>query len=494
MKAWFAIIREKLTGEKRKKCLLAGAAVLLVIICAVMGTVAVSSIRKQSDQAQTGSEVRKSSDGEMTTYTTSGSVDVGTKTMSLSLDISEFAASEGFSMDSFTGGMAMPGMNVQSDESSSGTRTLKVEEVYVESGEEIQAGDPVLKLTQESVDSLRTLLTEDVSSAKTAYEEAVTAARQADQQAQADYEMNLLYADHADSTYEETLSELKENVESKQEALTEAQENHDEAVQELEEKEALLTEEKQVLENASFTQEKTDKEENLYWWIVAYETEREAKDLVTSLTEEIEELKDTITEYEEAVAEAERNLALANRDLQEGEIEAEAEKEKQVYQAENAQEIYEVTTGQGSFNEQQAKADYEEAQAKLEEFDQMIVDQVICAENDGVITAVYVEAGDTLTQDTELISVNDREEVTITLSVEEDDMDFTALGSQAQIVAAALPDQVFTGVVTEIGDAEIDSNTNKTTYSVVVTVQNPESLLYQDMTAEVTFSGKEQNS
>lgn len=494
MKAWFEKIREKLTGEKRKKYLLSGTTALLVIICAVTGTVAVRNSRKEPAQTQTGSEVRRNSDGEKITYTSSGSVDVGTKTMSLSLDISEFAASEGFSMDSFMGGMAMPGMDGQTSDSSSGTRTLKVEEVYVESGEEIQTGDPVLKLTQESVDSLRTLLTEDVSSAKTAYEEAMTAARQADQQAQADYEMNMLYADYADSTYEETLSELKENVESKQEDLTEAQENYDEAVKALEEKEALLTEEKQVLENASFTQEGTDKEENLYWWIVAYETEREAKDLVTSLTEEIEELKDTITEYEEAVAEAERNLALANRDLQEGKIEAEAEKEKQVYQAENAQEIYEVTTGQGSFNEQQAKADYEEAQEKLAEFDRMIVDQVICAENDGVITAVYVEAGDTLTQDAELISVNDREEVTITLSVEEDDMDFTALGNQAQIVAAALPDQVFTGVVTEIGDAEIDSNTNKTTYSVVVTVQNPESLLYQDMTAEVTFSGKEQNS
>ena len=494
MKAWFEKIREKLTGEKRKKYLLSGTTALLVIICAVTGTVAVRNSRKEPAQTQTGSEVRRNSDGEKITYTSSGSVDVGTKTMSLSLDISEFAASKGFSMDSFMGGMAMPGMDGQTSDSSSGTRTLKVEEVYVESGEEIQTGDPVLKLTQESVDSLRTLLTEDVSSAKTAYEEAMTAARQADQQAQADYEMNLLYAEHADSTYEETLSELKENVESKQEALSEAQENYDEAVQELEEKEALLTEEKQVLENASFTQEGTDKEENLYWWIVAYETEREAKELVTSLTEEIEELKDTITEYEEAVAEAERNLALANRDLQEGEIEAEIEREKQTYQAENAQEIYEVTTGQGSFNEQQAKADYEEAQEKLAEFDRMIVDQVICAEDDGVITAVYVEAGDTLTQDAELISVNDREEVTITLSVEEDDMDFTALGSQAQIVAAALPDQVFTGVVTEIGDAEIDSNTNKTTYSVVVTVQNPESLLYQDMTAEVTFSRKEQNS
>ena len=494
MKAWFKKVREKLNGEKRKKYLLAGVAALTVIVCSVAGVVAVSSIRKEPAKTQTGSEARKNSDGEKSMYMTSGSVDVGTKTMSLSLDISEFAASEGFSMDSFMGGMAMPGMNGQTSDSSSGTRTLKVEEVYVESGEEIQAGDPVLKLTQESVDSLRTLLTEDVSSAKTVYEEAVTAARQADQQAQADYDMNLLYADYADSTYEETLSELQENVESRQQALTEAQENYDEAVQELEEKESLLTAEKQVLENASYTEEGTDKEENLYWWIVAYETEREAKNLVTSLTEEIEELKDTITEYEEAVAEAERNLALANRDLQEGEIEAEAEKEKQTYQAENAQEIYEVTTGQGSFNEQQAKADYEEAQEKLSEFDQMIVDQVICAENDGVITAVYVEAGDTLTQNTDLISVNSSEEVTITLSVEEDDMVFTALGSQAEIVVAALPDQVFTGVVTEIGDAEIDSNTNKTTYSVVVTVQNPESLLYQDMTAEVTFSGKEQNS
>ena len=494
MKEWFAKLKEKLAGEKKKRRLLAGAAAILILVCAVTGAVTIYRIRKTESTAQTGNQARRSSDGGKTTYTISGSVDVGTKTMSLSLDISEFAASEGFSMDSFMGEMAMPGMSGQSSDSSSGTRTLKVEEVYVESGEEIQEGDPVLKLTQESVDSLRVLLTEDVNSAKTVYEEAVTAAKQADQQAQADYEMNLLYADYAESTYEKSLSELNENVENMQESLTKAQEDYEEAEQELEEKEALLATEKQVLENAVYTAEGTDKEENLYWWIVAYQTQREAQDLVTSLTEEIEELKDTITEYEEAVAEAERNLALANRDLKEGEIEAEEKKEQQTYQAENAQEIYEVATGQGSFNEQQARIDYEEAQEKLSEFDRMIVDQVICAEAGGVITAVYVEAGDTLTQDSELISVNNRKEVTITLSVEEDDLQFTTLGREAEVVVAALPDQVFTGVVTEIGDAEIDSNTNKTTYSVVVTVQNPESLLYQDMTAEVTFTGKEQNS
>ena len=95
-------------------------------------------------------------------------------------------------------------------------------------------------------------------------------------------------------------------------------------------------------------------------------------------------------------------------------------------------------------------------------------------------------AGDTLTQDDGLISLGSGE-ATITLSVEEDDLFFTGLGRTADIVIAAFPDQTFSGRVTEIGDAQIDNNTNKTTYSVVVTIEDPGNLLYQDMTAEVTF-------
>ncbi len=493
MKKWLVKFKEKLLQmDKRKRLIVA--IIAGVILVAVIVIIIVSCNIVKSKGKQTDNLIRKSTDGTNTVYTASGNVDVGTKTMSLELDISEFAASEGFSMEGFMGGMSMPGMDSQSQDSSSGTRTLEVEEVYVESGEEVSAGDPVLKLTKDSVDSIRTLLTEDVSSAKTAYEEAVTTAKQSQQQAQADYELNQLYTNYAESTYEETINQLNEAVESSQESLDTAQESYDEAQQELEEKKALLETQQQVLDNASYSADGTDPDESLYWWIVAYETEREAKDLVSSLTEEIEELEDSVEEYAAAVEEAQRNLALAQRDLEEGQAEAELTKQQQLYQAENAQEIYDVTTGQGSFNEEQAKADYENAQEKLEEFDRVIVDQVISAESAGVITEVYVEAGDTLTQNTELISVNSYEEVTITLSVDEDDLEYTSLGSQAEVVVAALPDQIFVGEVTEIGDAEIDSNTNKTTYTIIVTVQNPESLLYQDMTAEVTFRGEEGES
>ena len=96
-------------------------------------------------------------------------------------------------------------------------------------------------------------------------------------------------------------------------------------------------------------------------------------------------------------------------------------------------------------------------------------------------------AGDSLTQDMDLISLNNYDEVTITVSVEEEDLEAAALGNTVNVTLAAFEDEVFKGTVTEIGDAEINSNTNRTMYSVTVTVPNTGNVLYQDMTAEVTF-------
>ena len=98
-----------------------------------------------------------------------------------------------------------------------------------------------------------------------------------------------------------------------------------------------------------------------------------------------------------------------------------------------------------------------------------------------------MEAGDYLSQDMDLISLNNYDEVTITVSVEEGDLEAAALGNTVNVTLAAFEDEVFAGTVSKIGDAEIDSNTNKTMYSITVTVPNTDRVLYQDMTAEVTF-------
>lgn len=474
-------------NEKQKKIWIIALAVFSVIlIVAVITGIAAAS--KEEDVTYKEAQVIKGNLAEGVTE--SGSVDVGTAIQSFELDISEFTADNSFSFDSGAqgGGDMMMGMIAgQSETGSSSDRKLEIEEVYVEAGQEIEAGTPILKLTAETVENIRTELSADVTDAELVYEQAVTAEKQSAADAEGTYKINSLYGSYAQAEYDQTVSQLTEAVTQAEEALAGTEENLADARKKLAEKEALLTEEQQVLENALFTAEGTDKETALYWWIIAYQTAEDAKEMVEALQEEIEQLKEDIENYTAEKKENETALALANKKLESGIVTARGQLDQRNYNAGNAQEIYDVAIEQSAFAVENARQDYEEAKEKLEEFDSVITDQVISAADNGVITEVYVAAGDQLTQNMELISLNDYDEVTITVSVEEDDMDAAALGNKVNITLAAFEEEVFAGTVTEIGDAEIDSNTNKTLYSVTVTVENTGSLLYQDMSAEVTF-------
>ncbi len=424
--------------------------------------------------------------------TESGSVDVGTAVQAFDLDISEFTGSGNLTFGagnagSQDGGMMMGMVQGISDSGNSGNRQLEIEHVYVEAGQEIEAGTPILKLTKESVEGIRTELSQDAIDAELVYQQALTSQKKTDAEAEGEFKMNSLYEAYSQAEYDETVSALTEAVEEAEETLTETEEELADAQEELAEKEALLTEEKKVLENALFTMEGTDKENSLYWWIIAYQTADDAQEMVDALEDEIEQLKEDIEEFGEKKAENETALALARKELESGEIAARGERDKRDYYAGNAQEIYDVATEQSAFETETAREEYENAAGKLEEFDSLIIEQVISAENSGVVTEVYVSKGDYLTQNMDLLSLNNYDEVTITVSVEEDDLEKAALGNTANVTLAAFEDEVFTGTVTEIGDAEIDSNTNKTMYSVTVTVENTGNVLYQDMTAEVTF-------
>ncbi|MGN1180680.1 MAG: efflux RND transporter periplasmic adaptor subunit [Suilimivivens sp.] len=472
-------------GKQKKIWLITSGIVIVIMIISIV-LVTVATGKDEVTYKETSVVKGNLAEG----VTESGSVDVGTTVQSFELDISEFAASNSFSFgdgsqNGMTGMMGM--MAGQSGTQSSSDRTLEIEEVYVEAGQEIEAGAPILKLTKETVENIRSELDSDVTEAELVYNQAVTAKEQSDVDSEGTYQINVLYDSYAQAEYDQTVSTLTDAVTEAEEELAETEESLAEAEAELVKKEALLTEEKKVLENAKYSADGTDKETALYWWIVAYQTQQDAQDMVDTLEEEIEQLKEDIETYTEEKTKKETALALANEEREAGEISARGELDKRNYNALNAQEIYDVALEQSSFELETAQTDYEEAREKLQEFDSVIVDQVIYSTDNGVITNVYVAVGDVLTENTELISLNNYDEVTITVSVEEKDMDAAALGNKANVTLAAFPDDVFTGTVTEIGDAQIDSNTNKTLYSVTVTIEKTESLLYQDMTADVTF-------
>ncbi len=472
---------------KEKKRTVQRIILLLLFIMIGAAIITVMSFPKEDKTLYRESQVIK---GNLARgVTESGSVDVGTAIQAFDLDISEFTGSGNFTFGmGGQGGDMMTGMMPEaSDSGSASDRQLEIEQVYVEAGQEIESGTPILKLTRESVEGIRTELSQDVTEAELVYQQALTSQKQTEADAQGEYKLNALYAGYSQAEYDETVSTLTQAVEKAQEDLTETEEELSDAQQELTEKEALLAEEKKVLENALFTAKGTDKENALYWWVIAQQTAGEAQKMADTLEDEIRQLEKDIEDYREKKTENETALALAQKELESGEITARGELDKRKYNAENAQEIYDVAVEQSAFETETAREDYEEAVGKLEEFDSVIVEQVISADHSGVVTEVYVAAGNYLNGNMDLISLNNYDEVTITLSVEEDDLEAAALGNTANVTMAAFEDEVFTATVTEIGDAEIDSNTNKTMYAVTVTVQNTGNVLYQDMTAEVTF-------
>ena len=134
-----------------------------------------------------------------------------------------------------------------------------------------------------------------------------------------------------------------------------------------------------------------------------------------------------------------------------------------------------------------AKDDLDEAEEKLTEFDTYIVNNEIVSGHNGVISEIDILQGDDLYSNSDILVVNDYDDVTVTVDVEEDDMDAAAMGALAKVNIDAFPDTVFEAKVTDIGDATYDSSTGITSYEVTVTLEGDMSELYTGMTAEVTF-------
>ena len=323
--------------------------------------------------------------------------------------------------------------------------------------------------------------------AKNAYNQAETSGKLDKKQAEAELRENQLYGQYADTEYQITAEELSETVDSLSKQLEEVQSSLTETQQEQEELAASIAEQEAALLKADYLVENQDRMEDTYGWLTAVNAREDIERTIESLTDKLETAQENAASLEEESASLNRELSSAQMELETKTAEAESTRRLRVINSTNAQEIYDVTEQLADFETQNALEDYENAKQRLEKLDEYAPDGVISAEEDGIVTDVLVASGDGLEEDTQLISYNSYSDVTVTLTIEEEDMDAAALGSSAEIVVSAFPDEVFTGKVTEIGDAEINSNTNAATYEVVVTIQGNASRLYEGMTASVTF-------
>lgn len=424
----------------------------------------------------------------------SGSVTVGTTEQTFDLDLSAYtgSSSDGFSWGQ--GGGIFQGMGGQSGSGSpgsSGTRKLIIEEVLITEGQEIAQGDALYRITEESMDSIREELSSDVSDAEVTLAKTQTQKQLTELEAKQAYETNVAYGALADAEYQNSVQDLQDAAAEMEEQITQLQEELAELNTQLAEYQADLEMEKKVLENGEYVVRTTDMVSDAYGWITAENAREEAAQVVESLEESMEDTTDTIAEKQKELEALEKSLTGAQRDLELGIIEAQAQLEKRNLKYKNAEETYNVSVELSSFEAKNAQEDYEDAAAKLNEFDSYLADRTIRAENNGVITECPLEAGDTVNTGSSLVVINDYDEVTVPVSVEESELSNIEEGDAVNIYIASYPEEDFTGTVDSIGDSTYNSSTGTTYVDITVKLGGETSRLYEGMSAQVTFITKE---
>lgn len=416
---------------KKKKVAISlgiGAATLLV-----SGSVLAYQTTKENETETVYKEVTVEKGNLTVGVTESGSVTIGTLEQTLEIEDSGSTTSNA---QSGTG----QGMTTAGSSSGNTTQTLEVEEVYVSVGQQVAVGDPILKLSADSVEAYRDSLEDAVTDASVSVSAASLAAKQ--QKLEAGYAYNLSVAEGsvAEANYQATLEELEENLEEAQEAFDES---------------AALVNYYQEQINAGV-------------------------DLSESLEKEQENYNKLYTK-----------LLSAKSSYTTKSIEAEATYEKALLSSENAESQYNVDVSGAESEIKSAQETLADAKEALEEFEACVgEDGILYAEYGGSVVAIDYAAGDTISSDATIVTFANAEEVTMSVSVSEEDITDIAVGDAVNIELTAYEDAIYSGEVVGI-DTSTSSGSSTVSYEVTVAFTGDITGIYTDMTGNVTFIEKQ---
>ncbi len=438
--------------------------------------------------------------------TDEATVEIGTLEQRFDLDIS--ALVDGGSTSDTQAAGAMPGgfggmgnggtgmlsfgsLNVDSPASQS--QSLEVADVRIAVGQEIREGDLIYTLTTESVDEIRGTLSEDIDDAKADYEALEVEQEESRTQAQQGYDTYVTNGKYAQliyqnalKTYQDALEEAVENVDDQQNAynekLLEFADLQEEYAKTLE-----LVREAQGAVSENYE----GRHENAYYYTVYLNTRDTAQKLADQFEEELESTNEELEQLSLDIQTAVRTMNQCQLDYEKAKLELGQTQDIDIYYAGKASEWYSIQTASLDNELSSAKNRYDAAVEKLAAFDSSVQDNGIVSEYSGVVTEVLLSEGDTLSGGSGLVVLNDQETVTMDVSLGENDYNAVDRDGTVNIVFTAYPDEMYSGRITEVSDAEYDSSSGAVYYTVSVTVQGDVSGLYEGMTGDVTFVTKE---
>ncbi len=400
------------------------------------------------------------------------------------------------------------------------TTTLEVEEVYVSSGDEIEEGTAILKLSEEDVAEAREELESALKEAELAYRAGAIEYQQNLITAKYDYDSALLEGEQASDVYQATIDSLTSDVEKAQEAL-------DQAEEEIAEYESYVndssyssyfgvdTYQATYDEHYSLLVSKME-EWGVSWSEVTGRSNGNMADehsqyvyilqqLYSVLESDLKLLESAQEDYEDAVSSAALNLqtlqlslASLKADLAEAKenYETKAAEAKLTYEtslsnAERAQSDYETDLEKIESDYDELLDAYEDAQENLAAFEELIGDGTFYASASGSVLRVMTRTGQSINGGSTILSYSDTSEMTVTVSVDQTDIAKLNVGDGAYLVSAS-DGGAYEGVITSIDPVTSSTSRTNITYNVTVEVTGDTEGLTSNETVTVVFGMDEE--
>ena len=429
-----------------------------------------------------------------------------------------------------TSGVTNVGITEETFDVENLTTVLEIEEVYAVSGEEVTAGDKILKLTEDSVEEARKELERALEDAELAYRTGAI-----------EYEQNLITAEYtrdsailtgqqAKEVYDETVASLQSAVTRAEEELQDAEDDiaeYESYVNDGSYKSYFKVDEYQAIydENLKALTDKMD-EWGISWSQVTggggsvqigggaganmqsggTSNANILASLYSILEQNLKDLEEAEDKYEDAltnVAFELQTLQLKLSSLQQAVTEAKEDYEIQLAQAkltyetslsgaERAESDYNTTVEKAKSDLAALKSTYEDAKENLELFESSVGDGYFYASEDGTILRTMVRAEQALTSDAVVFVYSNPKELTVTVSVDQSDITKLTVGDSAYVQSSA--GSGYTGVITAIDPVSSSSSRTSVTYSVTVqiNVEDEEDSLSANESVTVVFGMTEE--
>lgn len=363
---------------------------------------------------------------------------------------------------------------------------LKIESVYVKTGERISGGDILYQFTQDSVSDVRMLLEDAAAKAQADYIQAQAEYNLSALDAKTDEEIRKLDKQYASSIYDTSSSSVineiamlqteidqrTANIGLLQKKLTEATEKYQEAAKDY------LDVQKPALEKETNTVNFMAMQKNYLNLQTQYENAKKA----------CEEAQQALEDNERGIVSLQKKLEAASAKSRISTLEVDEIYRESIINGDNAQVTYDAKLESLKETLQEAADEKDKREEQLSAFEDFVgEDGCLYADGAGIVTEVLYEAGDRLQNTGTMLSYAMPDDMTISVDVTQEDIVDLKVGDKVDITFTAYESESYEGRISSINTTATSKESNTVSYTVVIAVEGDTSLLYSGMTADVIF-------